>query len=52
MTETYGVTDESNCVICHESEHSPKFQYSEYWKKIKHPEEIVKKIPKTTGKYI
>jgi Cytochrome c554 and c-prime len=48
VTETYGVTDESDCVICHESEHSPKFQYNEYWKKIKHPEEIVKKIPKTT----
>jgi len=47
VTETYGVTDESDCVICHESEHSPKFQYDEYWKKIKHPEEIVKKIPKT-----
>jgi len=45
VTEPFGVTDESNCVICHESEHSPKFQYSEYWKKIKHPEEIVKKIP-------
>src|SRR3989339_115814 len=45
VTEPYGVTDESDCVICHESEHSPKFQYSEYWKKIKHPEEIVKKIP-------
>lgn len=45
VTEPYGVTDESSCVICHESEHSPKFQYSEYWKKIKHPEEIVKKIP-------
>jgi len=48
VTETYGVTDESDCMICHESEHSPKFQYNEYWKKIKHPEEIVKKIPKTT----
>ena len=24
VTETYGVTDESDCVICHESEHSPK----------------------------
>ena len=48
VTEPYGVTDESDCVICHESEHSPKFQYSEYWKKIKHPEEIVKKLPETT----
>lgn len=47
VTESYGVTDESDCVICHESEHSPKYQYNEYWKKIKHPEEIVKKIPKT-----
>jgi len=47
VTESYGVTDESSCVICHESEHSPKFQYGEYWKKIKHPEEIVKKLPET-----
>lgn len=45
VAEPYGVTDESNCETCHESEHSPKFQYGEYWKKIKHPEEIVKKIP-------
>ena len=47
VTEPYGVTDESDCVICHESERSPKFQYNEYWKKIKHPEEMFGKIPKT-----
>ncbi|MBI2470071.1 MAG: hypothetical protein HYV59_02340 [Planctomycetes bacterium] len=47
VTESYDVTDEGNCAVCHESEHSPKFQYSEYWKKIEHPEEILKKMPKT-----
>lgn len=44
----YGFTDESNCEICHNSEHSPKFQFKEYWEKIKHPEEILEKPPKTT----
>lgn len=43
----YGTTGESNCVICHNSEHSPKFQFAEYWKKIEHPKETPKKLPKT-----
>ncbi len=37
----YGA-DENNCDMCHDSEHSPKFQFKEYWKKIEHPKEIMK----------
>ena len=47
VTEPYGLTDESNCLVCHDSEHSPKFQFKEYWEKIEHPEEVLKKIPNT-----
>lgn len=44
VSEPYNVTDEGSCVLCHESEHSPKFQYHEYWKKIEHPKEMLKKV--------
>lgn len=37
----YGST-ENTCDVCHDSEHSPKFQFNEYWKKIEHPKEILK----------
>ncbi len=33
----------SRCEVCHDSEHSPKFQHKEYWKKIEHPAEMIKK---------
>ncbi len=33
----YGTVDSENCTICHESEHSPNFQFDEYWQKIEHP---------------
>jgi hypothetical protein len=48
VENTYGFTGEDNCKTCHDSEHSPKFQFKEYWEKIKHPEEILKKLPKIT----
>ena len=48
VENTYGFSGESNCETCHESEHSPKFQFKEYWEKIEHPEEILKKLPKIT----
>ena len=35
---------EGRCVTCHDSEHSVKFKFDEYWEKIKHPEEILKKL--------
>ena len=35
---------EAQCVTCHDSEHSAKFKFDEYWEKIKHPEEILKKL--------
>lgn len=47
VNDDYGSTGESNCVICHDSEHSPKFQFAEYWKKIEHPKETLKRLPKT-----
>jgi len=47
VTEPYGVTDEHDCMVCHDAEHSPKFQFNEYWRKIEHPEETLSGIPKT-----
>jgi len=47
VTEDYGLTNESNCMVCHDSEHSPMFQFEEFWKKIEHPKEMLEKIPKT-----
>lgn len=35
----YGSTDEYDCRLCHDSEHSPLFQFKEYWAKIAHPKE-------------
>lgn len=46
VDDTYGLTDDSKCEVCHDSAHSPKFQFEEYWKKIEHPEEMLKKLPK------
>lgn len=46
VNDAYVSNGESNCVVCHDNEHSPKFQFKEYWKKIKHPEEALEKIPK------
>ncbi|KAB2835424.1 MAG: hypothetical protein F9K48_04280 [Candidatus Brocadia sp.] len=45
VNDAYGSTDERSCEVCHDSEHSPKFQYKEYWKKIEHPKESLKKLP-------
>lgn len=38
----YRATGEGRCDTCHDSEHSLKFKFDEYWEKIKHPEEILK----------
>jgi len=48
VNDAYGSTDERSCVVCHDSEHSPKFQYKEYWKKIEHPKESLKKLPENS----
>ncbi|MFQ5786953.1 MAG: multiheme c-type cytochrome [Thermodesulfobacteriota bacterium] len=37
QSKDYGKADVETCEICHESEHSPNFQFKEYWQKIKHP---------------
>lgn len=44
VESAYGFTDETNCLFCHDSEHSLKFQFKEYWEKIRHPEEKLKKV--------
>ena len=43
INNVYGLVGESNCVTCHDSEHSPKFRFEEYWAGIKHPKEILKR---------
>lgn len=47
VNDTYGSTGEATCLACHDSEHSPKFQFNEYWKRIAHPKEPMKKLPQT-----
>ena len=47
VNEPYGFIDMSYCEICHNSDHSPKFQSKEYWGKIEHPDEILNKSYKT-----
>ncbi len=39
QSKDYGGVNEDQCIICHESEHSPHFHYDDYWKKIVHPPE-------------
>ncbi|MCF6148123.1 MAG: hypothetical protein E3K37_05635 [Candidatus Kuenenia sp.] len=46
--EPYGLADEKRCLECHNSDHSPKFQYENYWEKIKHPKEILSNISENT----
>lgn len=33
----YGTVAAESCTICHEYEHSPHFNFDEYWQKIEHP---------------
>lgn len=37
QSKDYGKADVEICEICHEDEHSPNFQFKEYWQKIMHP---------------
>ncbi len=39
QSKDYGSVNADSCVICHEDEHSPNFQFEEYWQKIVHPPE-------------
>jgi hypothetical protein len=39
--KTYGLVEESTCGTCHDSQHSPRFQFNTFWKKIEHPEETL-----------
>ena len=39
QSKDYGAVDADSCIICHEVEHSPNFQFKEYWQKIIHPPE-------------
>lgn len=48
ISDPYGRVGEKRCLECHNPEHSPKFQYVNYWEKIKHPEEILRNISENT----
>lgn len=48
VNNIYGESDENNCTVCHDYEHSPKFQYRDYWAKITHPKEIMKNLSEAT----
>ncbi len=39
LSKNYGKVGVENCEICHNDEHSPNFEFEEYWQKIKHPAE-------------
>ncbi|MFQ5714310.1 MAG: multiheme c-type cytochrome [Candidatus Scalinduaceae bacterium] len=39
QSKGYGSVNADGCVTCHEDEHSPNFQFEEYWQKIVHPPE-------------
>ncbi|MBC8548674.1 MAG: hypothetical protein H8D23_03390 [Candidatus Brocadiales bacterium] len=39
LSKDYGRVSVENCVICHNDEHSPNFDFKDYWQKIKHPVE-------------
>ena len=39
QSKDYGRVSVENCEICHNDEHSPNFEFNEYWQKIKHPRE-------------
>lgn len=42
LSKDYGKAGEEVCMACHEAEHSPKFQFKEYWQKITHPPDDMK----------
>ncbi len=48
ITDSYGKVNENGCLECHNSDHSPKFQYPKYWEKIKHPKEIPEGMSENT----
>ncbi len=39
LSKDYGKIDVEGCEICHKDEHSPNFEFKDYWQKIKHPQE-------------
>ncbi len=39
QSSDYGRVSVENCEICHNDEHSPNFEFNDYWQKIKHPSE-------------
>ncbi|MFO0794868.1 MAG: multiheme c-type cytochrome [Candidatus Brocadiaceae bacterium] len=48
VNSLYGESGENNCKICHDHDHSPKFQYKDYWVKIIHPRETMKNLSEVT----
>jgi hypothetical protein len=39
QSKDYGMVGVENCEICHNDEHSPNFEFKNYWQKIMHPRE-------------
>jgi len=39
QSKDYGKVGVENCKGCHKGEHSPNFEFQDYWQKIKHPRE-------------
>ena len=39
QSKDYGRVSVENCEICHNDEHSPNFEFNDYWQRIKHPKE-------------
>ena len=37
LSKDYGRVSVGNCETCHNDEHSPHFEFKDYWQKIKHP---------------
>jgi len=39
QSNDYGRVSVEDCEVCHNDEHSPNFEFKDYWQKIKHPQE-------------
>ena len=44
QSKDYGRVGVENCEICHNDEHSPNFEFKDYWQKIKHPLKEIREI--------
>ncbi len=40
QSKDYGMVSVEECEVCHNDEHSPNFEFIDYWQKIKHPVKV------------